>query len=346
MENRNTKFFDTTIRDGGYAINFQFSVSDLMRIVSCLEETGYEYIEIGHGLGLNGSSPQNGMALHDDVAYMKAAHETLKKSKFGMFCIPGIARLSDLDLGHENGMQFVRVGENVNHVENMEVYILKAKQLHMTVMANLMKSYAISVKEFGEKAKQIEEYGADVIYIVDSAGSMFPEDVKRYIEIIRKGTNLKIGFHGHNNLGMAVANTLTAYEEGVDFVDTTLQGLGRSAGNAAAELVLMALMKKGYTIDIDVFQMMVKSKALINPLVHKRGINPLDVVSGYSEFHSSYMRSIHRVATKYNVNPLELIIEYTKQDKFHMDEKLLEALAKKMPETTVASIDLDFWEYF
>ncbi len=346
MENKVTKFLDTTIRDGGYAINFQFSVSDVIRIVSCLEEVGYEYIEIGHGMGLNGSSPKNGIALHNDLDYMKAANKTLKRAKYGMFCIPGIAQISDLELAYDNGMGFVRVGENVNRVKNMESYIRKAKQLGMMVMANFMKSYAVSVEEFGEKVKWVEEYGADVVYIVDSAGSMFPEDVKKYIDIIRKNTNLKIGFHGHNNLGMAVANTLAAYEEKIEFVDTTMQGMGRSAGNAAAELVLASLMKKGYTIDIDVFRLMMKSKALIQPLLHKRGINPLDVVSGYSEFHSSYMKSIHRVSTQYNVNPLELIIEYTKQDKFNMDESLLQDIAEKMPETTIASIDLDFWEYF
>ena len=347
MENRVTKFLDTTIRDGGYAINFQFSVSDLVRIISCLEEAGYEYIEIGHGMGMSASGSKNGNALHKDIDYMRAANGTLKKAKYGMFCIPNIARIFDLELAHENGMGFVRIGENVNHVENMEVYIKKAKQLGMTVMANLMKSYAISVDEFGEKVKQIEEYGADTVYIVDSAGSMLPEDVIEYIKVIRKNTSLQIGFHGHNNLGMAVANTLAAYEEKIEFVDTTMQGLGRSAGNAAAELVMAALMKKGYSItDIDIFKVMMKSKALIQPLIHKRGLNPLDIICGYSEFHSSYMKSIHRISTQYNVNPLELIIQYAKLDKFNMDEALLESIAEKMPRTTIATIDLDFWEYF
>lgn len=346
MEHVHTEFLDTTIRDGGYAINFQFSISDVERIAESLEETGIRYIEIGHGVGLNGSSTAHGAALHSDAEYMQAAEGCLSRAGYGMFCIPGIARLSDLELASEHGMKFVRIGTNVTEVEQARAYVEKAKKLGLMVMTSLMKSYLVSPEELGECAKKVESYGADVVYIVDSAGSMFPEDVKAYMDAVRTGTCLKLGFHGHNNLGMAVANTIAAYEEGADFLDITMQGLGRSAGNAPSEAVIAALLKKGHTIDIDLLKLMMRSKALIHPLVRRRGVNPLDIICGYSEFHSSYMKSIHRISTTYNVNPLKLIMKYTDLDKARMDETQLETIARTMPQTSIASIDLDFWEYF
>lgn len=345
MKQVHTEFLDTTIRDGGYAINFQFSISDVERIAESLEEAGIRYIEIGHGVGMNGSSTEQGKALHSDVEYMEAARRCLSRADYGMFCIPGIARLSDLELACEHGMQFVRIGTNITEVQQAQEYVETAKKLGLTVMTSLMKSYLVSPEEFGECAKKVESYGADAVYIVDSAGSMFPEDIKAYMEAVRSKTSLKLGFHGHNNLGMAVANTIAAYEEGADFVDTTMQGLGRSAGNAPAEAVIAALLKKGYEVDIDLLTLLMRSKALIHPLIHKRGVNPLDIICGYSEFHSSYMKSIHRLATTYNVNPLKLIMQYADLDKVRMDEKQLEAIARTMPQTSIASIDLDFWEY-
>lgn len=345
MQNNITKFLDTTIRDGGYTINFQFSVSDIERIVSALENVGFEYIEIGHGLGLNASNSQSEKALQTDLEYMQVAKESLKKAQYGMFCIPNIARLDDIKLAAENNMGFIRVGTNVTEIDTAKDYIKEAKNMKMLVMSNLMKSYVVSPDIFGEYAKKVESYGADVVYIVDSAGSMLTDDVKRYIEAVRKNTDLKIGFHGHNNLGLAVANSVAAYEEQIDFVDTTMQGLGRSAGNAAAELVLAVLMKKGYDVHIDFLELMMKSKALIHPLVRKHGINPLDVVSGISEFHSSYLKAIHRISTKYKVNPLELIMLYSEQERVNLNEALMEEIAKTMPVSKIATIDLDFWEY-
>lgn len=345
MQNKITKFLDTTIRDGGYAINFQFSVSDVERIVSALEDVGFEYIEIGHGLGLNASNIRNEKALQTDLEYMQIANKSLKRAKYGMFCIPNIAKIENIKIAAENNMGFIRVGVNVTEVEKAREYIKEAKKSKMLVMGNLMKSYVVPPSKFGESAKKIEDYGAEIVYIVDSAGTMLPDDVKRYIEAVRKNTNLKIGFHGHNNLGLAVINSVVAYEQQIEFVDITMQGLGRSAGNAASELLLAVLIKKEYDINIDFLTLIMKSKALIHPLVRKHGINPLDVVSGISEFHSSYLKAIHRIATKYRVNPLELIMLYSKEERVILNENLMEEIAKNMSVSSIATIDLDFWEY-
>lgn len=172
---RKVKLLETTLRDGSYAINFGFSASDTAIICKKLEGAGFEYIEIGHGVGLNASNCGYGQAVASDEEYMAAAESTLAKAKYGMFCIPGIAKLGDLETAGKHNMGFVRVGTNVTQVRESEEFIRKAKDLGMFVAANYMKSYALSPEKFAENVVLSEKYGADVVYIVDSsAGCSLP----------------------------------------------------------------------------------------------------------------------------------------------------------------------------
>lgn len=238
---------DVTLRDGSYAINFQFSTADVKIIGSELETLGYQYIEIGHGMGLGASSPKNGIALNSDWEYLNAAKESIKNANYGVFCIPGIASIEDIEKAAEYGMKFIRIGTNVDKIETSKEYIKKAKECGLEVMANYMKSYAMPPKEFAHQVLRSEQYGADIVYLVDSAGSMFPEDIECYYHAVREKTNLRLGFHAHDNLGLALSNSLFAAELGFELIDTSLQGLGRSAGNASTELFTICGMKKVYS---------------------------------------------------------------------------------------------------
>ncbi len=325
----NFKILDTTLRDGSYAINFNFTARDTAIISKKLEEAGIPYIEIGHGVGFNGSE-KHGQALESDEAYLKAAAEALSTSKFGMFCIPGIARLSDIDMAADYNMGFVRVGTNVTQAELSQPFIEKAKKKGMLVAANFMKSYGLSPKEFAKKVKLSESYGADTVYVVDSAGGMFPKDVRAYYEAIREVTDISLGFHGHNNLMLGNANTLEAVEVGYDIVDTSLQGMGRSAGNACTETVVAALLKLGYKLDLDYRALLDIGHTYIAPLYSSNGRHPLDITAGYADFHTSYMRMIHKYSAKYSVDPVMLMQEITKIDKVDVNENKLDELASRL----------------
>lgn len=328
MENVN--LLDTTIRDGSYAINFSFTVSDVSLLCQELENAGIKYIEIGHGVGLNAGNSGYTPAIHSDEEYMEAAAGSLKKSKFGMFCIPGIARLEDLDLAKKYNMGFIRVGTNVTEVESSERYIKKAKDIGMLVTANFMKSYVLTPEKFAEKVELSSKYGADIIYVVDSAGGMFNNNIKEYIKAIKEVSDVKIGFHGHDNLGMAVSNSITAVEAGASFIDASLQGLGRSAGNASTEILVAVLLKLGYKLNVDFLKVLDIGQKYIQPLLPVKGKQPLDIVSGYSEFHSSFMNSINKYSAKYSISPARLIMEYCKIDKINMDESKLDCVAQKI----------------
>lgn len=343
--NKEVQLMDVTLRDGSYAVNFQFSCQDVRMIGRALEESGINLVEIGHGMGLGASSVKNGLALNTDEEYLQTAQETFKKAQYGMFCIPGVATLEDIDMAASYGMGFIRIGTNVNEVTKSEKYIERAKKCGMTVFANYMKSYTVSPQMFAENVDLSMKYGADAIYIVDSAGGMFQDDIAKYYNAVREKSDISVGFHGHNNLGLAVSNSLYAAEIGIEYVDASLQGLGRSAGNASLELLVACLMKKYGTDKYDCKKLLMTGKKMVYPLMHEKGLNPLDVYSGLAEFHSSYMSYIHKYAGTYSVNPLELIYQYCQYDKVDMDEEKLKEIAKQLPREDIVLSDFAFNDY-
>lgn len=343
MGNR-VKIMDVTLRDGSYANNFQFSCSEQRLITTSLEDLGYEYIEIGHGMGLGASSPKNGVALHTDEEYLETAQKSLKKARYGMFCIPGIASLEDVDKAADYGVGFLRIGTNVNEVAKSEPYVRRAKDRGIHVMTNYMKSYAVTPEFFAEQVKRSVSYGADTVYVVDSAGSMMPEQIEAFYQEIRKTSDISLGFHGHDNLGMALWNSIKAAELGFEFIDCSLQGMGRSSGNVSTELFTICAQKRGYDINVDLLKLLEISKKYVYPMTRK--MNPIDVMCGYTGFHTSYLSAIHRVAGKYGVNPLLLMEKYTLYDQINMDEKKLEEIARLLPEDLESLSIADFRGYF
>ncbi|OVE76891.1 hypothetical protein BVX98_04285 [bacterium F11] len=328
-----SKILETTLRDGSYTIDFQFTTRDTERICQALEEAGFDTIEIGHGVGLNASNSGQGKAAQTDTEYMEAAARVLKKAKFGMFCIPGIARLEDVDKAGQHGMGFIRIGTDVSRMEESEPFIERAKKYGMFVCANFMKSYAMESKQFAQKAKLSQKFGAEVVYVVDSAGGMLPSDVEEYIRAIQDVCDVKIGFHGHNNLELAIANSLKALELGAYLVDTSLQGLGRSAGNTPTELYVSILEKKGLnTSALDPIKIMDIGEKYIKPLIQRRGYESLDTVCGMADFHSSFMATIRDYSSRYDVDPRQLIMAVTKKNKVSAPKELVENEAKNLIE--------------
>lgn len=327
---KKVNILEVTLRDGSYEINFAFTSSDTSIICKQLEGAGLKYVEVGHGVGLNASNSGHGKAVQTDEEYMIAAKNSLKKAKYGMFCIPGIARLSDVDLAAKHDMGFIRIGTNITEIPSSKEFIKKSKDYGMFVAANFMKSYALSPKEFAKTVLLSESYGADMIYLVDSAGGMFPKDIEDYYYAIRDVSDITLGFHGHDNLGFAVANSLKAVEVGFEFIDTSLQGLGRSAGNACTESFVAALKKLNYPCDVNLLKVLSAGQQYVKPLVQQRGKRLLDIISGFSDFHSSYMPHIQKYSAKYSVDPALLIIEMTKIDKVNLDDAVLDKIAQKI----------------
>lgn len=328
------RILDTTLRDGSYTNDFQFTAGQTKALCRELEESGIPLIEVGHGVGMNAGNAGHRAAIASDEEYMKAASEACEDSLWGMFCIPGKATLNNVRIAGEYGMDFIRIGTNITEVEESKAFIEVANDEGMFVTANFMKSYARSPEEFGKKAIQSEEYGSDLIYIVDSAGGMLPERLRSYLEAVQERTDIPVGFHGHDNLGLAVANSLTMVNAGVSVIDTSLQGLGRSAGNAPTEKTVAALEKSGYDTGTDFPKLLRTGEKFVSPIRSSPTQKPLDVVAGREEFHSSHMMKILDVAYKYGVDPTRLIREVCHEDKIHAPKDLVEELALDIDRNT------------
>ena len=323
---------ETTLRDGSYAIDFQFTASDTTALCKELDDAGFPLIEIGHGIGLGATRRGLGRAVESDESYMKAAAQAVKHAKWGMFAIPGIATLEDVDIAGEHGMPFIRLGTNVTEVDQAAPFIERAKKYGMYVSTNFMKSYAMPPAEFAEKAKLAQRIGADVLCIVDSAGGMLTSEMESYFRAVQDACDIPLGFHGHNNLELAVANSIRALELGAQVIDTSLQGLGRSAGNTPTEIYLVTLERLGVKTGINFLQVMDIGEKYVKPLVSRTGYDSVDIISGFSLFHSSYMGIIRECSSRYRIDPRRLIMALCEVNKMDAPKELVEAIAKQISE--------------
>lgn len=321
------EILDCTLRDGSYAIDFGFTSRQTCDLTRELAYLRFPYIEVGHGVGIGASDAGYGVAACDDHTYALSACG----STWGMFCIPGIATLEKLRQAIAQSMWFVRVGVNVDRVDEGLPFIETARDLGIHVFSNLMKSYAMPHDRFAHEAKKCVEAGAQCIYIVDSAGSMLPEDITKYYKSLKDlCPDVKVGFHGHNNIGLAVANALHCVNLGVDIVDCTLQGIGRSGGNVPTEQFLAALMLSGNDVPHDLVSVSRVGDMFIRPLLRNKGLSPLDVVAGVAGFHSSYMRRLLEVSRRSHVDPLRLMLAVSARDKIDASEELMESCARNL----------------
>jgi 4-hydroxy-2-oxovalerate aldolase len=324
------EILECTLRDGSYPIAYQFTAEDTAVIAAGLEQAGFRRIEIGHGLGLGASRPDIGMAAATDEEYLAAAAGVLSEAKFGAFFIPGIGDETHLELAAKHGMNFVRIGTDVTETEKAERFIKRGKDLGMEVSANPMKSYAVSLDEFVRRAVQLDEWGADIIAIVDSAGGMLPEGVAETTRRLKQNVGAAIGFHGHNNLQLAIANVLASIEAGATIVDTSLRGLGRSSGNAQTEVLVMILEKLGLNPGIDVFKSMDLGDRLIAPIARGRGVDSVEITTGFAGFHSGFMKLVLSAAQRTGVDLRELIIEVSKVEQVKVTAQIAERVADQL----------------
>ncbi len=323
---------DCTLRDGSYAIGFQFTRRDTARLCESLESAGIELIEIGHGLGLGASSPRYGIAFESDDAYMQAASESLRSAKWGVFFIPGIGGEDDIRKAIDHGVGFIRFGAEVEDFRQIGPFAEKAKAAGVAVCANLMKTYAVPAAGIAAVGAEIDSWGTvDCVYAVDSAGCMVPDEIAEYVSRLRERVGCAIGFHGHNNLDLGNANCLAAVAAGANVVDGSIRGMGRSAGNAQTELLAHLLYSNENPPPIDTFSLFEAGERVIVPLnVSSQGLPPLDIVIGMAKFHTSHMKRFRRTADDHCLDLRRLILAVSKVDCVAPSDELLENTARDL----------------
>lgn len=301
---------EVALRDGSHVIQHQYTTEQIVEITKGLNKTKIPYIDISHGDGLGGSSIQYGFSKEKDIELIRAAKEASDFSKISVLLIPGIGTVHDLREAYDVGADMVRVATHVTEADVSTQHIRYAKKLGMEVAGFLMMAHTTSPDKLLEQAKLMESYGADVVYCTDSAGALLPHEVTERIELLVDKLSCKVGFHAHNNLGVAVANTLAAVNAGALYVDGSARAMGAGAGNTQTEVLVAVLDKLGYETGIDLYSMMDVAQNLVAPLLEKEQIIDSDsLMLGYAGVYSSFRLFAQRAAKEFNVDSRDILAE-------------------------------------
>jgi len=314
MKDKKIRIVDTTMRDGSHAVRHQFSKEDIANISSSLDRSKVYAIEVSHGDGLAGSSIQYGYSKLSDEERLKEANKKIENSKIAVLLLPGIGTKEDLLMAINNGAKIARIATHVTEADISEQHISMAKDMGLEVMTFLMLAHMVTPEKVLEQAKLMESYGADVIYVVDSAGAMVPDQVKARVEILKSNIGPEVGFHAHNNLGLAIGNTIAAVKEGATVVDGTLAGLGAGAGNAQTEVLVAVLKKIGFETGVDLYAAVDAAEQVIRPLMKRpQVIDASSLMMGYAGVYSSFLLHTYKAAESFEVDARDILIELGKR---------------------------------
>lgn len=304
------KLVDSTLRDGSHAVRHSFTEEQVERIVEKLDTCGVDLIELSHGDGLGGSSYNYGFSKVDTFDLLKAASKHVRKAKLTVLLLPGIGTIADLTRAQECGASAVRVATHVTEADVSAEHIHAAKDLGMMAVGFLMMMHMAPVGRIVEEAKKMESYGADYINLADSAGYLMPDDVKARIGAVVDAVGIPVGFHAHNNLGMAIANSLAAVQAGVSYLDGTLRGLGAGAGNAQIELVAGVLKRSGIETGADFYGLMDLAQDVVEPMMLRpQVIDNGSMMLGYAGVYSSFLLHVYDAAAKNDLDPRDILVE-------------------------------------
>ncbi len=325
------ELLDCTLRDGANIIGAGFDLEITEKVVKGLISSGIKTIELGHSSSIGGNFTSPKMASASDTEYLECISPYLSEANLGMFCQPRFVRDEDLELAAGYKLGFLRIGTNAGEVEQSEEVINKARNLGLEVRYSLMKAYALDSRKLAEDARKVESYGAQGVTIMDSAGYMLPEETGSYVKTMVNAVTIPVGFHGHNNMGLSVANALAAYREGAFSLDCSLMGLARSAGNAPTEVLVAALKRTGHLENVDIYTLFrFIEKDLLPVFAPKSGITPLDLTFGFAGFHSNFLPLFRSIAEEEKVDLKQLIVEVSKKEKSNPSEELIRSSAKKL----------------
>ena len=310
MENRKINFVDTTLRDGSHAVSHSFSPEQVAAIAGGLDKVGISIIECAHGDGITGSSYNYGFLKYPEAELLKAAKGVIKNAKQAILLLPGIGTIEDLEEAYETGARVVRVATHCTEADTGIQHIQAAKKMGMMACGFLMMIHMASPEKLLEQAKIFQEAGADYINLADSAGYLLPEDVTARVKTLVEGLDIPVGFHAHNNLGLAVANSIAAVKAGATYIDETCRGLGAGAGNCQGEVLAAVFDRMGINTGVDMYGLQDVAEEIVEPVMHRPQVIRTDsLMLGYAGVYSSFLLHTRRAAEKFGLNPRDILIE-------------------------------------
>jgi 4-hydroxy-2-oxovalerate/4-hydroxy-2-oxohexanoate aldolase len=324
---------DMTLRDGMHPKRHLMTLDQMKSIATGLDEAGVPLIEVTHGDGLGGSSVNYGFPAHSDEEYLGAVIPLMKRAKVSALLIPGIGTVDHLMMAHGLGVHTIRVATHCTEADVSEQHITAARKLDMDTVGFLMMAHMNSPEGLVKQALLMEGYGANCIYVTDSAGYMLPDDVKARLGAVRAALKpeTELGFHGHHNLAMGVANSIAAIEAGATRIDAASAGLGAGGGNTPMEVLVAVCDRMGIETGVDVWKIQDVAEDLVVPIMDFPIRLDRDALTlGYAGVYGSFLLFAKRAAVKYGISAREILVELGRRKMVGGQEDMIEDAALTM----------------
>lgn len=304
-------FVDVTLRDGNHTYKHQFTSEIVGKTAAALDAAGIDIIEVGHGDGLGGSTVHVGRTPEPAINLIRAACDAVKKARIGVLLLPGFGVYRDLEECKDAGVSVARVASHATEADTTKQHIRKASDLGMFTVGYLISVGMTDPKTLAEEARKLESYGASYVNLAESQGHLVPSEVAERVRAVRNAVSIPIGFHPHNNLGLANGNILAAIEEGATYIDGSLKGFGGGAGNAQTESTVAMLIRAGHRVNADLTGILDAAKVFAD-LVAPYPMPTIDnnsIMMGFANVYGGYVLPVRHAAEKYNIDPMALIMK-------------------------------------
>ena len=325
---------DMCLRDGMHAKRHQITVNEMVKISKAMDEAGIPMIEVTHGDGLGGASVNYGFPTAKDEEYLTAVCKEMKNAKISALLLPGIGTVDHIRMAVDCGISTIRIATHCTEADISQQHLAMARSIdNLDTVGFLMMAHMIEAEELVTQLKMMEDFGAHCVYITDSAGYMLPDDVTSRVALARAELKpeTELGFHGHHNMAMGVANSVAAVAAGANRIDASLAGLGAGAGNTPLEVFAAVCDRMGIETGIDTFKAMDVAEDLIIPMMdHPVRVDRDALTLGYSGVYSSFLLFAKRSAKKYNLSTRDILVELGRRRTVGGQEDMIEDLALDM----------------
>ena len=302
---------DSSLRDGSHAKRHQFTEEQVVAIVGALDEAGVPVIEVSHGDGLGGSSFNYGFSKTPEQDLIRAAVKTAKSAKIAFLMLPGLGTKDDIRAALDSGASVCRVATHCTEADVSRQHFGLARELGFETVGFLMMAHSSPPEELAKQARIMADAGCQCVYVVDSAGALVMEQVSDRVSalVAELGSDAQVGFHGHENLGLGVGNSIVAARAGALQIDGSTRRFGAGAGNTPIEAFAAAAEKIGIKTGIDVLKIIDAAEDVVRPAMDGEcELDRLAILMGYAGVYSSFLKHAYRQAERYDVSGAELLL--------------------------------------